>query len=467
MRHRHERPRGIGRALIICALLVLWLHTSSAFALRTVREDGEVVYLWPTRAIPIFDGSHAHAREVRRAIALWNAAQVGRRFTLVTRNRARVVVTDVGSLPDGADGEGTEGFVPNGQATIQILASISSGAYATEVVAHELGHVLGLEHTHGVCSLMNPDGNELCPTLGHKPWLRFCRVIQPVDVHAATRLYRGRGFIGAAYCSQQPPWDGSIDVDETSHLVEILGDDYMTGVVARFGHLCNEGATMTGGASWTLTLPSSPGCLTVYGLYPEGHTSASIEVAIGGSTTPGPLPQQPINGESVPPPIEEHQEPPAPPLEWNFDTQGVGPWVSSQPGRWQLTSEAAGGNGGTYSVSDSPYGDYPNNQTAYFTDTQPFSLTGQSNCQVAPALRYELEYGDYFQVEMSTDDVTWAPVSSPLSGSSEGLFLEPIYSLVGYDGLPTVWIRVSLHADASGNADGVYLYDIGVYCVEG
>ena len=74
------------------------------------------------------------------------------------------------------------------------------------IVAHELGHVLGLDHETGVCATMNPtvgnDHTTLCPTPPSGMWT--CRLLQPDDVRGAVKLYGGRvrPWRGSSFCNR-------------------------------------------------------------------------------------------------------------------------------------------------------------------------------------------------------------------------------------------------------------------------
>jgi hypothetical protein len=72
------------------------------------------------------------------------------------------------------------------------------------VVAHELGHVLGLGHEMHVCATMNPtlvvDHPEHCPAPPRGMWV--CRLLRADDVRGAVSLYGGsvRAIRGPEFC---------------------------------------------------------------------------------------------------------------------------------------------------------------------------------------------------------------------------------------------------------------------------
>jgi hypothetical protein len=88
---------------------------------------------------------------------------------------------------------------------------------AASVVAHELGHVLGLKHTTATCATMNPEGSEWggaqCPRL--KPWQWRCRLLEFADIAAAADLYGGKpaALPGAAHCNLYRAQDAPARLD--------------------------------------------------------------------------------------------------------------------------------------------------------------------------------------------------------------------------------------------------------------
>jgi hypothetical protein len=72
------------------------------------------------------------------------------------------------------------------------------------VTAHELGHVLGLDHEDDVCATMNShldvDHPEQCPAPPPGTWV--CRLLRADDVRGAVSLYGGsvRPIRGPEFC---------------------------------------------------------------------------------------------------------------------------------------------------------------------------------------------------------------------------------------------------------------------------
>ena len=163
---------------------------------------------WPKGRITYVDRS-LDPDAVKAAVRAWNTSGLDLRFVEVSSVRkARLVIRNTRRVPAGCGtGFGTLGYPgPGRKATVSILhGSDADGQRCawpgqTLVVAHELGHVLGLEHNMSGCSLMNTSHtNGVAPSLcigddidEAKPGRWRCRVIEKVDLRRAKRLYGGK-----------------------------------------------------------------------------------------------------------------------------------------------------------------------------------------------------------------------------------------------------------------------------------
>jgi hypothetical protein len=122
------------------------------------------------------------------------------RFKAVSKRRAqlRIVYENGPASAWPSHGMATLGYVRGGRNRV-ILPRVRPRANfdpfaATLVVAHELGHVLGLHHDDRKCALMNTT------VVGHSPerctstelWEWRCRILERDDVRGAVRRYGGR-----------------------------------------------------------------------------------------------------------------------------------------------------------------------------------------------------------------------------------------------------------------------------------
>ena len=110
------------------------------------------------------------------------------RFVKARRARARVShharrrrSTTVASAHPGRRASASAG-----NAYVRVSRNSRSGAALTGVIAHELGHVLGLGHEDGTCATMNSVPWSLCGR--QKP----CSILQDDDVRGAIHRYGGR-----------------------------------------------------------------------------------------------------------------------------------------------------------------------------------------------------------------------------------------------------------------------------------
>lgn len=182
----------IGAALVAITVV----PGSSAFRL----EGGR----WPTSTITYYNEVPAYSWAVDTAAYAWNTSGARVRFLKSSRRDAKVLV-------------GIRWFKVAGDASVQRVngrflsakVGVRNGQdryTMTLVVAHEFGHVLGLDHEDRVCATMNSflvDSHpERCAASPSGKWI--CRLLRSDDVRGAVALYGGtpRPMRGPEFCSR-------------------------------------------------------------------------------------------------------------------------------------------------------------------------------------------------------------------------------------------------------------------------
>jgi predicted Zn-dependent protease len=160
---------------------------------------------WDGGVVRYYDASGMR-RSVVTAAARWNASGAGVRFTEVDAARdADVIITTNDRRLRTLCGDDCLGYTtaigkPTRGRTAVLLADQLRGnprPLSVWVAAHELGHVIGLEHRDGrACSLMSPHAfdTRCAPSLAADPPTleQLACVPAPADVDAAARLYGGK-----------------------------------------------------------------------------------------------------------------------------------------------------------------------------------------------------------------------------------------------------------------------------------
>ena len=172
----------------------------AALAAPHVAAAAEGYSPWPTRTILYYNGATKYASSVKQAAHLWNRSGVKIRFKAVPKSKARlrIVISNRGLF-------GGLGFtdVTGTKGTIRLASKIAEASsdpnlsrlLATRVVAHQFGHVLGLGHDNGQCTVMYPHRDETLPPGCRPPkqgWRYRCRVLEAVDVRRAVKIWGGR-----------------------------------------------------------------------------------------------------------------------------------------------------------------------------------------------------------------------------------------------------------------------------------
>jgi hypothetical protein len=157
---------------------------------------------WPTTTIRYYSEVPAYGWAVDSAAYAWNSSGARVQFLKSSRRDADVLV-------------GVRWFKVAGEARIQRMSGRIVGAQIgirngqdrytmALVLAHEFGHVLGLEHEDSVCATMNSrldvDHPEHCPAPPQGMWV--CRLLRADDVRGAISLYGGsvKALRGPEFC---------------------------------------------------------------------------------------------------------------------------------------------------------------------------------------------------------------------------------------------------------------------------
>ncbi len=185
-------------AATLGAMLVALAVTPVADAYRL--EGGR----WPSATITYYNEVPAYSWAVDTAAYAWNSSGARVRFLKSSRRNANVLI-------------GIRWFKIAGDANVQRVNGRFVGAQVgirsgqdrytmALVVAHELGHVLGLDHEDRTCATMNSvlvnNHPEHCPSAPAGTWI--CRLLRADDVRGAVALYGGtaRPIRGPEFCSK-------------------------------------------------------------------------------------------------------------------------------------------------------------------------------------------------------------------------------------------------------------------------
>jgi PKD domain-containing protein/matrixin len=184
------------------------------------------------RTVTYYNAAGKYDAGVKAAVRAWNRSGVRLRWKAAPRSRADVTIEINRRLASSgvAMFQPRNGRVHGGRIQVRNDLRTLGGtpgrrqAVITLVMAHEMGHLMGLDHEDRRCAVMQPHGDG-CP-LPTERWRYRCRTLERDDVRGAVKLYGGRvKALGSAFCAEEPkpaaptelsaagvPRDGSVDV---------------------------------------------------------------------------------------------------------------------------------------------------------------------------------------------------------------------------------------------------------------
>lgn len=157
------------------------------------------------------------------------------------------------------------------------------------------------------------------------------------------------------------------------------------------------------------------------------------------------------------------------------DAESFEKWSSN---KWSTTTEKA--HSGSFSITDSPFGNYNNYENNSVILLEPVDLTSAAYAVLNFWAQWDIEAGyDFVQVYASSNGTTWEPLEGKYTkpGNSNQATGEPVYdgtmgdwvkeemSLEAYTG-GEIWLRFRLKSDTYVTGDGFYWDDMTVTIID-
>ena len=147
-----------------------------------------------------------------------------------------------------------------------------------------------------------------------------------------------------------------------------------------------------------------------------------------------------------------------------FNSRWNGRLITSGDKIWNRKTEVR--TSGTFSLADSPTGNYNNNTQTSIRRMNKFSLAGRRGCRLFYDMRLATEAGfDVFQIHAGLTTVAPGTFVDGWSGSTGGVFVGESSDFSKFDGRTEHGLRFWLLSDETITMDGVYLDNASMKCL--